>query len=352
VANHQQDESSSAGGGDDDPALPERLVRRFDDLHNEHPTLGYPIAVVRKYADDRGSAFAALLTHYAFLALFPLLVLLLTVLDRLRTDNPELQERIVDSVVAQLPAIGERLQAEASPLAVGGVMVVISGAALFWGATGLYNSAQLVMSQIWNVEGVQRTGFVGRLWRAAVLFASLGAGALISATAWWSGLFVPTTVAIHAGSILGIVLLNAVLLFVGLRIVTPPAVPTSLLAAPALAIGVVWEVLRFAGQWIVEHRVSDQEELYGVFALVLVALAWINLVARAVVFFVEAQVVRTAGLWPRRLAQPPFTEADREALDRIVRNEHRRPEQVVEVSWEDPDDVSEDDATFRASTDA
>jgi uncharacterized BrkB/YihY/UPF0761 family membrane protein len=143
-----------------------------------------------------------------------------------------------------------------------------------------------------------------------------------------------------------------VLLFVGLRIVTPPAVPTSLLAAPALAIGVVWEVLRFAGQWIVEHRVSDQEELYGVFALVLVALAWINLVARAVVFFVEAQVVRTAGLWPRRLAQPPFTEADREALDRIVRNEHRRPEQVLEVSWEDPDDVSEDDATFRASTDA
>lgn len=337
---------------DEGPPLPERLVRRFDDLQNEHPVLGYPVAVVRKYADDRGSAFAALLTHYAFLALFPLLVLLLTVLSRLSAGDDELQQRVVDSVVAQVPAIGERLQAEASPLAVGGIMVVLSGASLFWGATGLYNSAQLVMSQVWNVEGVERPGFVGRLWRAGVLFASIGIGAVVSAAAWWSGLFVPTTVAVQAGSLVGVVLLNAVLLFVGLRVVAPPAVRTSLLVAPALATGIGWEVLRFAGQWLVEHRVSQQEDLYGVFALVLVAIAWINLVARGIVFAVEAQVVRSSGLWPRRLAQPPFTDADREALDRIVRNEHRRPEQRIEVSWLDPDEVSEDEETFRSSTGA
>lgn len=321
-------------------ALPERVVRRFDDWQNHHPVVGYPVAVVRKYADDRGSAFAALLTHYAFLALFPLLVLLLTALNRLGTSNPELQQRIVDSVVAQLPAIGSRLEEAAGPLPVEGVMVVVSVGSLLWGATGLYNSAQLVMSQVWNVEGVERPGFVGRLWRSLVLFTSLGIGALASAVAWWSGLFAPTTAVVQASSVVGMVALNSILLLIGLRIVTPPTVPTTRLIGPAIATGIAWEVLRFAGQWLVTHRLSQLGDLYGIFALVLVTLAWINLVARGGVLFVEASVVRSHDLWPRRLAQPPLTDADREALDRIVRNEHRRPEQHIDIRWEEAAETS------------
>lgn len=320
---------------DGEPALPERLVRCFDRWQSARPVVGYPVAVIRKYADDRGSAFAALLSHYAFLALFPLLVLLLTVLSRVGTSNRDLQQRIVDSVVAQVPAIGGRLEAEASPLQVEGVMVVVSVASLLWGATGLYNTAQLVMSQVWNVEGVERPGFLGRLWRSLVLFASLGLGALASALAWWSGLFAPTTAVVQTSSLVGIVLLNSTLLLIGLRIVTPAAVPTRRLLAPAVATGVAWEVLRFAGQWLVTHRLSQLSDLYGIFALVLVAIAWINLLARATVLFTEASVVRADGLWPRRLAQPPLNDADREALDRIVRNEHRRPEQHIDIRWED-----------------
>jgi YihY family inner membrane protein len=330
-----RDHDDQATADDGTPPLPERAVRRFDDWHNDHPAVGYPVAVIRKYADDRGSAFAALLTHYAFLALFPLLVLLLTALNRLVTTRPELQQRIVDSVVAQLPAIGSRLEEAAGPLPVDGVMVVVSVGSLLWGATGLYNSAQLAMSQVWNVEGVERPGFVGRLWRSVVLFASLGVGVLGSAVAWWSGLFAPSTVAMHASSVVGMVILNSVLFLIGLRVVTPPAVPTRHLVGPAIATGIAWEVLRFAGQWLVTHRLSQLDELYGIFALVLVTLAWINLVARAGVFFVEASVVKSHELWPRRLAQPPLTDADREALDRIVRNEHRRPEQVIDITWDE-----------------
>jgi YihY family inner membrane protein len=324
----------------EEPALPERAVRRFDDWHNRHGVVGYPVAVIRKYADDRGSAFAALLAHYAFLALFPLMVLLLTGLNRLSTSNPELQQRIVDSVVAQLPSIGSRLEEAASPLPVEGLMVTVSVASLLWGATGLYNTAQLVMSQVWNVAGVERPGFVGRLWRSLLLFASLGAGALLSALAWWSGLFVPSTVAMQASSVAGIIVLNSVLLLIGMRIVTPPAVPTMQLIGPAVATGIAWELLRFGGQWLVTERLSRLSELYGVFALVLVTIAWINLIARAAVLFVEASVVRSHDLWPRRLAQPPLSDADREALDRIVRNEHRRPEQHIDIRWEDTEERS------------
>jgi YihY family inner membrane protein len=346
---HDRD-GGEADRDDGTPALPERAVRRFDALHNEHVVLGYPVAVIRKYADDRGSAFAALMTHYAFLALFPLVVLMLTVLDHVAAGDEAFRERIVDSVSEQLPVIGEMLQDEAEPLAVGSVLVVLSIAGLLWGATGMYNSAQLGMSQIWNVEGVERPGFVGRLWRSLALFATLGAGVLVSAAAWWSGLFVPPTVAIHATSVVGVVLLNAVFLLIGLRIVTPPTIRTRHLLLPAVVSGVAWEVLRFLGQWIVVRQLEQQDQLYGIFAAVLVTIAWLDLVARGVVLGVQASVVWVNDLWPRRLAQPPFTEADREALDRIVRNEHRRPEQRIEISWDlDEDQVASTSSSAESS---
>ncbi|MFP5320746.1 MAG: YihY/virulence factor BrkB family protein [Acidimicrobiia bacterium] len=337
---------------EDGPALPERAVRRFDRWQTQQRTVGFLVAVVRKYADDRGSAFAALVTHYAFLALFPLLVLLLTVVNNVMVGDEQLRQRVVDTVAEQLPVIGDRLQQEAEPLQLQSIVVVLSIGGLLWGATGMYNSAQLVMSQIWNVEGVQRPGFFGRLWRAGLLFATLGAGALVSTVAWWAGAFAPTTVAVRAPSVVGVVLLNALFLFLGLRIVTPPVVPWRSLAVPALLTGVAWEALRYGGQWLVSRRLAQLDDLYGAFGLALVTIAWVNLVARAAVLAVEASVVGQNGLWPRRLAQPPFTDADREALDRIVRNEHRRPEQRIEVSWQDPEDVSDDESSFRSTSGA
>jgi uncharacterized BrkB/YihY/UPF0761 family membrane protein len=38
------------------------------------------VAVFRKFGDDRGGSLAALLTFYGFLSLFPLLLLLVTLL--------------------------------------------------------------------------------------------------------------------------------------------------------------------------------------------------------------------------------------------------------------------------------
>ncbi len=42
--------------------------------------VGFPLAVLSKFVDDQGGYLAALLTYYGFLSLFPLLLLLVTVL--------------------------------------------------------------------------------------------------------------------------------------------------------------------------------------------------------------------------------------------------------------------------------
>ena len=56
------------------------FVQRLDRLQRRHTPAGFPIAVVYKYVDDQGSYLAALVTYYGFLSLFPLLLLLSSLL--------------------------------------------------------------------------------------------------------------------------------------------------------------------------------------------------------------------------------------------------------------------------------
>ena len=54
----------------------------FDRFQQRHRWLGFPIAVLLKYADDQGGYLAATITYYGFLAIFPLLLLLTTATGR------------------------------------------------------------------------------------------------------------------------------------------------------------------------------------------------------------------------------------------------------------------------------
>ena len=68
------------------------------------------VAVVRKYGEDSGGSLAALIAYRAFFSLFPLLLLLTTVLGYVLAGDPGLREEVVDSSLAQFPVIGEQLQ--------------------------------------------------------------------------------------------------------------------------------------------------------------------------------------------------------------------------------------------------
>ena len=53
----------------------EALLRAIDRFQQRHAVLGFPFGVLKKYGDDQGGKKAALLAHYGFLSLFPLLLL-------------------------------------------------------------------------------------------------------------------------------------------------------------------------------------------------------------------------------------------------------------------------------------
>jgi YihY family inner membrane protein len=324
--------------------LPERGVRRFDELQQQHWWLAHPIGAVRKYADDRGSALAGLVTFQVFLGMLPLLVVVLTVLGRLIDVSPEIRDAILESTIAQFPVIGSRIEDDIDTLAPDGIWIVASIAGLLWTATGIYHSMQLALNQVWNVEGVGRQGFVSRHLRALLLFALVILAAL--GTAFIRGRpLLPwrSAILLDIGSALISAVIAIGLLLAVFRIVVAPSIPTAHLVPAAVLGGLFWELLQRIGTWVVLDRLAEAEDLYGSIGFVVVALFWINLLARSAIFANEWAVVSWQGLWPRRIAQPPLTEADRRVLERLVLNERRRPEEHIDITWDERADTGPDD---------
>ena len=93
------------------------LVDRFDAFQRRHPVIGFPLGVIYKFFDDSGGYLAALITYYAFVSLFPLLLLLATVLSWVLSSRPDLQEEII-----KLKAELERLGRPDIMITIGGVI--------------------------------------------------------------------------------------------------------------------------------------------------------------------------------------------------------------------------------------
>lgn len=86
---------------------PERLIRWFDGIQQERRWLAYPIATIRKYADDRGGALAGIVTYHVFLGMLPLLIVALTVLAWFAEGSSHLRTALLDSTFSQIPFLGE-----------------------------------------------------------------------------------------------------------------------------------------------------------------------------------------------------------------------------------------------------
>src|SRR5205823_1249794 len=69
-------------------------VQRLDRYQRRHRWLGLPLAVIYKFFDDRGPYLAALVTYYAFVSLFPLLLLLFSALGFFLQGHPDVRQEI------------------------------------------------------------------------------------------------------------------------------------------------------------------------------------------------------------------------------------------------------------------
>src|SRR3954468_7167645 len=142
---------AAAGGRVGGAARPRSgVTARLDAFQQRHPGAAFPLAVVYKYFDDFGPYLAALLTYYAFVSLFPLLLLLSTILGYVLRGNPQLQEDILSSALGQFPVIGEQLH---DPKSVGGGAAGLTLGLLgaIYGSLGVAQAVQYAMNTAWAV---------------------------------------------------------------------------------------------------------------------------------------------------------------------------------------------------------
>ena len=273
-------------------------LRRLDAFQQRHRVLAAPLGVVKKFGDDEGGSMVSLIAYRAFFSLFPLLLLLTTVLGYLLADNPELREKVVDSTLSQFPVIGDQLRG--GSLTGSGVALVVGIVGSLLAGLGVVLETERCFDRIWGVPDEERHGFIGLRLRAIGLLVSLGGLAIVSTVV--GGLVAGGSELL--GPVWGILIataLNLVVFAAVFRLLTSSQFAFAVLLPGIVIATVGWEVLQLAGGWYISHEVRNATPVYGTFALVIGLLAWIHLGAFFTVLGAEANVVRERGLWPRSL---------------------------------------------------
>jgi len=313
----------------------ELLVRRVDAFQQRHRLAGFAFGVVKKFGDDRAGSLAALMAYYGFLALFPLLLLLVTVLGFVAQHNSDFQERLVDSVLSEFPVIGDQIAGNVKSLHGTGLGLAISLIGLVWGSLGFTQAGQHAMAQVWNVPGVDRPGFFPRLARGLAIIGVLGLGVVAVSVFSGVGVFNSTNVALRGLTLIVSAVLNVGIAAAAFRLLTPRSVESRHLVPGSVLVGVAWTVLQLIGGYLVSQRLEKTSEVYGMFAIVLGLLFWLALIAQISLYAAELNVVLARRLYPRSILQPPLTDPDREALRQLAQQEERRPEERVRVDFVD-----------------
>jgi membrane protein len=323
-----------------------RWTARLDAYQRRHRRLGFPIAVIYKFADDQGNYLAALITYYGFLSLFPLLLLLAAILGVVLDGDPSLQRDVLSSALSQFPVIGNDLS---QPEQLGGstVGIVVGSLVLLYGGLGIAQALQNAMNVAWGVPRNQRPNPLRARLRSIRLL-GLGGLAVIgttilsalgsSANSYGASVGVPLRVVLTASS----VCINGALFVLLFVMATTRTLRFRDVAPGAILAAVIWQVLQSFGALILGTSFKHASTSNGVFGLVLGLIGFIYLEAVAIVFCVELNVVRLRGLYPRALLTPftddvQLTSADESAYASYAQAQRHKGFQRIGVGFDDAD---------------
>jgi YihY family inner membrane protein len=327
------------------------FVEDLDQGQRKNPWFGFPIAVFYKFFDDQGNYLAAILTFYAFLSIFPLMLLATSIFGFILQGNPELQEKVLDSALGQFPIIGDALgRPEGLQGSTGGI--IVGGLAALYGAIGLGLALQNVQSAAWAVPRNSRPHPV--MTRVNSLFILMAAGTAILALSVGSAILTSThligalsthdwftwLVRLVTVGVLGL------LLTMLLRMAAARSIKANVVrAAPGgFTIAVLWQLLQHIGTWYVTNVIQGarHQTMNQTFALVLGLMGLLYIGAIMGVLGIEVNVVLARRLWPRALLTPftdrvDLTDADRRAYAMYTQMQRHKGFQTVTVRFDGRD---------------
>jgi uncharacterized BrkB/YihY/UPF0761 family membrane protein len=319
------------------------FVDRVDDFQRRHRFLGVPIAIVYKFFDDQGGYLAAVITYYAFVAIFPLLLIGSSVLGFVLQGHPALQRDILDSALAQFPIVGDQL---GRPEGIRGSTsaVVVGSVTALYGVIGLGQAAHNAVNVCWAIPRNSRLNPVLSRLRSLVWLVGAGLALVFIAVVSSLGSHLDVlgqdlSAEVHWVALVLSVLVSAAVLALMMRLSTPQDERLRDVLPGAALIAVLWQLLQVLGGAYVEHVVKKANEMNAVFALVLGLVALIYIATVMAMLGLEVNVVLSKQLYPRALLTP-FTDAvDLTAADERVYREYAQAQrhkgfEQIDVSFE------------------
>ncbi len=309
-----------------------KLLGLVDRWQRRRRWAAFPVAVGRKFAEDRASRHATRIAYYAFFSVFPLLLAFVSIVGFVLQGDASKRERILDSAFAELPVVGPLVRSDIGTIGGSGLALAVGIAVALWAGLGITLALGQALDETWNVAPVEQLGYVPRRVRGLAVLVLAGvaivAGSALGGTAAsgalgdtrWPGLAV--SVAIDAAA-----LMAAFRLLPTTRRPFAELLPGVLVAALGLL------VLQALGAWYLTGAIGRASNTYGLFATVIGLLSWLSLAAQLVLVAAEVNVVAALRLWPRSLAGP-LTAADTRALERYAESARYDRRVRIEVGWD------------------
>lgn len=327
------------------------LVGDIDRAQRRSPAAGFPLAVIYKFFDDQGNYLAAILTFYAFLSIFPLMLLGTSILGFVLDGRPALQEQVLDSALGQFPIIGDALgRPEGIQGSTGGI--IVGSLTALYGALGLGLALQNVQSAAWAVPRNSRPHPV--MTRVNSLFILAVAGIAIFTVFVGSAVLTETKLVGDLSThgwfhwlvrLLSLALLG-LMMTVLLRMAAARAIrDRGIRAAPGgFTVAVLWQFLQWIGTWYVTNVIAsaDRNSMTETFGVVLGLMGLLYIGAVMGVIGIEVNVVLARKLWPRALLTPftdsvDLTEADRRAYAMYAQMQRHKGFETVAVRFDGRD---------------
>jgi membrane protein len=306
-------------------------VRALDRTQHRHKGLAIPFAVLKKFSDDGAGSLAALVAYYGFFSLFPLLLVMTTILGFVLQGDDSAQDAVESSVLAKFPVIGSQIKLHQLSGSVSALVIGLLVALL--GGLGVTGAAQRAFDRVWAVPMKDRPDFINSRLRGLLLLGSLGLLFIVSTaiSGLVTGLGGPEVKV--AGFALSLAA-NFVLFLAAFRFLTSSTIPTRSLWIGVVFAAVFWEILQVGGGLYINHVYQHASATSSQFALVIALLVWLHLGAQVTLYAAEINVVLTRRLWPRSLIGPPEEAADEETLTMLAKVEERHEIEQVDVHFQ------------------
>jgi len=301
------------------PTHLDRGLDRVDQIQRRYGVLGFPHAVFKRYGEDNGGWLGALISYYGFFALFPMLVVFVTVATWVLGSRPDLLHSVLQAIWSNVPFASSDLQQNVEQeiqRLEGNLWVAIASLLVtLWGGIGVARVLQDGLNTVWGVERYRRPGFFPKIARGAAILGLVSVGLI--ASGFVAGLTVTVEFPVAGlvlAAIVTVVLTSAITLAVYHLSIAAP-VSSAEVVPGAIMMGLGSYGLTLIASIYVQRVVARASGIYGPFATTIGLLAYVSLVVQLFVLATEVNVVRSKALWPRSLTGRSLGEPDARAID-------------------------------------